>query len=82
VSHHFLYWEGMTQNFVTTLLFEIQYPTVDQELQFVRWKVFEEASNLPLDQEEDEWVAPLQKLQGCYNINAAENDDPRNVNIT
>jgi hypothetical protein len=26
-------WEGMTQNFVTTFLFESQYPTVDQALQ-------------------------------------------------
>jgi len=25
---------------------------------------------------------PLQKLQGCYNINADEDDDPRKVNIT
>jgi hypothetical protein len=32
-------------------------------------------------QEEDEWTAPLQKLQGCYNINVDEDDDPRNVNI-
>jgi hypothetical protein len=30
---------------------------------------------------EDEWIVPLQKLQGCYNINANEDDDPRNVNI-
>jgi hypothetical protein len=44
--------------------------------------VFKEAPSLPLEQEEDEWTAPLQKLQGCYNINAAKNDDPRNVNIT
>jgi hypothetical protein len=29
-------WEGMTQNFVTTFLFKIQYPIVDQELQTVR----------------------------------------------
>jgi hypothetical protein len=35
-----------------------------------------------LEQEEDEWTAPLQKLQGCYNINADEDDDPRKVNIT
>jgi hypothetical protein len=34
-----------------------------------------------LEQEEDEWTAPLQKLQGCYNINVDEDDDPRNVNI-
>jgi hypothetical protein len=33
-------------------------------------------------QEEDEWTTPLQKLQGCYNINADEDDDPRKVNIT
>jgi hypothetical protein len=75
-------WEGMTQNFVTTFLFESQYPSVDQALQIVIHKVFEEASNLPLDQEEDEWTMPLQKLQGCYNINADEDDDPRKVNIT
>jgi hypothetical protein len=74
-------WKGMTQNFVTTFLFESQYPSVDQALQIVRQKVFEEASSLPLEQEEDEWTAPLQKLQGCYNINADEDDDPRKVNI-
>jgi hypothetical protein len=50
-------------------------------LHIVRHKVFEEACNLPLEQEEDEWTAPLQKLQGCYNINVDENDDPRKVNI-
>jgi hypothetical protein len=75
-------WEGMTQNFVTTFLFESQYPTMDQVLQIVRQKVFEEAPSLPLEQEEDEWTAPLQKLQGCYNINVDEDDDPRKVNIT
>ena len=74
-------WEGMTQNFVTTFLFEIQYPIVDQALQNVRQKVFEEAPSLPLEQEEDKWTAPLQKLQGCYNIIADEDDDPRKVNI-
>jgi hypothetical protein len=35
-----------------------------------------------LEQEEDEWTSPLQKLQGCYNINTDEDDDPRKVNIT
>jgi hypothetical protein len=63
-------------------LFESQYPTVDQELQVVRQKVFEEAPSFPLEQEEDEWIVPLQKLQGCYNINVNEDDDPRKVNIT
>jgi hypothetical protein len=74
-------WEGMTQNFVITFLFESQYPIVDQALQIVRQKVFEEAPSLPLEQEEDEWTTPLQKLQGCYNINADEDDDPKKVNI-
>jgi hypothetical protein len=72
----------MTQNFVTTFLFEIQFPSVDKALHIVRQKVFKEASNLPLEQEEDKWIAPLQKLQGCYNINVDEDDDPRKVNIT
>jgi hypothetical protein len=43
--------------------------------------VFEEAPSLPLEQEVDEWTTPLQKLQGCYNINIDEDDDPRKVNI-
>jgi hypothetical protein len=75
-------WEGMNQNFVTTFLFKIQYPTVDQSLQVVRQKVFEEEPSLPLEQEEDEWTTPLQKLQGYYNINTDEDDDPKKVNIT
>jgi hypothetical protein len=74
-------WEGMTHNFVTTFLFEIQYHIVDQALQIVRKKLFEEAPSLPLEQEEEKWTAPLQKLQGCYNINVDEDDDPRKVNI-
>jgi hypothetical protein len=75
-------WYGMTQNFIATFLFEIQYPTIDQALQIIRQKVFEEVSNLPLEQEEDEWIAPLQRLQDFYNINVDEDDDPRNVNIS
>jgi hypothetical protein len=74
-------WKGMTQNFVTTFLFESQYPLVYQALQIVRQKLFEDASSLPMEQEEDKWTAPLQKLQGCYNINVDEDDDPRKVNI-
>ena len=48
----------------------------------MRQKVFEEVSNLPLEKEKDECTVPLQKLQGCYNINADEDDDLRKVNIT
>jgi hypothetical protein len=75
-------WYGMTHNFIDMFLFEIQYPIVDQSLQIIRQKVFEEASNPPLEQEEDEWIASLQWLQGCYNINVDEDYDPRNVNIS
>jgi hypothetical protein len=74
-------WYGMTQNFIATFLFESQYPTVDQALQIIRQKVFEEAPNPPLDQEKDEWTVPLQQLQECYNINVDEDDDLRDVNI-
>jgi hypothetical protein len=42
-------WEGMTQNFVATFLFEIQYPMVDQSLQVARQKVFKEAPILPME---------------------------------
>jgi hypothetical protein len=47
-------WYGMTQNFIATFLFEIQYPTIDQALKIVIHKVFEESPNTPLEQEEDE----------------------------
>jgi hypothetical protein len=48
----------------------------------VRKKVFKEASSLPMEQEEDEWTTPFQKLQSCYNINVDDDDDPKKVNIT
>jgi hypothetical protein len=71
----------MTQKFIVTFLFESQYRTVDQDLQTLRNKVFEEAPNLPFTQKGNEWTMPLQQLQGCYNINVYEDDDPRDVNI-
>jgi hypothetical protein len=71
----------MIHNFITTFLFDSGFPSVDQALQILKQKVFKEASGLPLEQEEDEWTAPFQKLQGCYNINSNEDDDPRKVNI-
>jgi hypothetical protein len=74
-------WEGMTQNFETTFLFESQFPSVDQPLQIVKNKLFEEAPSLPIEKEKDEWTATLQKLQGCCNINVDGDDDPRKVNI-
>jgi hypothetical protein len=52
-------WYEMTQNFMTTFLFESQYPIVDQALKIVIQKVIEEAHNIPFAQEEDEWTAPL-----------------------
>lgn len=57
-------WKSMTHNFVTTFLFESKYPSVDQTLQIVRQNVFEEESSLPLEQEKDEWIAPLEKTAG------------------
>jgi hypothetical protein len=71
----------MIQNFITTFLFDSEFPSVDQALHMVRHKVFKEASGLPLEKEEDEWTAPPHKLQTCYNINADEDNDPRRVNI-
>jgi hypothetical protein len=72
----------MNQNCVATFLFESQYLMVDQDLQVVRHKDFEETPRPPVEQEEDESNPPLQKLKGCYNINSDEDDDCRNVNIT
>jgi hypothetical protein len=49
----------MTHKFIATFLFESQYPTVDQDLQTMRQKVFEPEPNLPFTQEGDEWTMPL-----------------------
>ena len=35
-----------------------------------------------MEQEEDEWTLPFRKLQGCYDIHADDDDDPRKVNLT
>jgi hypothetical protein len=45
------YWQVMTQNFVATFLFEIQHPLVNQDLQVVRQRVFEEAPSLLVEKE-------------------------------
>jgi hypothetical protein len=34
-----------------------------------------------MEQEEDEWTAPLQKLWGFYNINVDDDDDPKKIHI-
>jgi hypothetical protein len=51
--------EGMIQNFVTTFLFDNEFPSVDQSLQIVRQNIFKEAYGLPLEQEEDELTVPF-----------------------
>ncbi len=33
-------WLGMTQNFITTFLFESDYPIVDQALKIIRQRIF------------------------------------------
>jgi hypothetical protein len=72
-------WEGMNQNFVTAFLFEIQYPTVDQVLQIVRQKIFEETPTSLWSKKRTNGLCLFRN--GCYNINADEDDDPRKVNI-
>jgi hypothetical protein len=81
VPHHYRLGRYDSKS-VTTFSFESEYPSVDQALQIVRQNLFEEASSLPMKQEEDEWTTPLQKLQRCYNINVDDDDDLRKVNIT
>jgi hypothetical protein len=39
----------MTHKYISTFLFESQYPTLDKALQIVRQKVFEEEPNLPFE---------------------------------
>jgi hypothetical protein len=75
-------WEGMIPKNNSTFLFESEYPSVEKALKIVRHKVFQEESSLPMEQEQDEWTTPLQKLQTYYNINSNDDNDLRKVNIT
>lgn len=69
----------MIDGFKITFGFESEYPEIDDALEMIRTKVFEDGS-LPLYNQPD-WEAQLENALECYNLTIDEEEEPHNVNI-
>ena len=73
-------WPLMIDNFLLTFAFESKYPSVDQALDVIKIKIFEDCT-LPVHTQ-PEWAIQLEDALECYNFEAEPVDeDPRNINI-
>jgi hypothetical protein len=62
-----------------TFGFESEYPEIDDALEVIRMKLFDDYP-LPIFNQLD-WVAQMENAVECYNFVADEEEDPHNVNI-
>ena len=72
----------MIDSFLLTFAFESEYPSVDQALDIIKIKIFEDCTLLVHTQ--PEWAIQLKDALECYNFGAEpeeEDEDPRNTNI-
>ena len=72
----------MIDNFLLTFAFESEYPSVDQALDIIKSKIFEDFT-LSVQTQPD-WALQLKYALECYNFEAEpedEDEDPRNTNI-
>ena len=72
-------WSLLIDAFKLTFGFESEYPKIDDALEVIRTKIFEDAP-FPLFNQLD-WATQLETTLECYNFTADEDEDPRNVNI-
>ena len=72
----------MIDIFLLTFAFEYEYPGVDQSLQVIKSKIFEDCTiSVPA---QPEWDIQLEEALECYNFTSElgdEDEDPRNTNI-
>ena len=59
-------WSLLTDGFKLTFEFESEYPEIDDALEVIRTKVFED-SPFPLDNHPD-WAVQLENVLECYNL--------------
>ena len=75
-------WPLLINSFLLTFAFESEYPNVDQDLDVIKIKIFEDCT-LSV-QTQPEWAIQLEEALECYNFALEpeeENEDPRNINI-
>ena len=75
-------WPLMIDSFLLMFAFESEYPSVDQALDAIKIKIFED-STLSVHTQ-PEWAIQLEDVLECYNFVAEpedEDEDPRSINI-
>lgn len=72
-------WSLLIEGFKLTFGFESEYPQIDDSLEVIKVKVFDDFP-LPLFNHLD-WAAQLENVVECYNLATDEEEDPHNVNI-
>ena len=72
----------MIDSFELTFAFESEYPSIDQALDFIKTKIFEDCTLSVHTQ--PEWAIQLEDALECYNFVAEpedEDENPRSINI-
>ena len=72
----------MIDSFLLTFTFESEYLNVDQALDIIKIKIFEDCT--PSVPAQPDWAIQLEHALECYNFAAEPNDEdenPRRVNI-
>ena len=75
-------WPLMIDSFLLTFTFESEYLNVDQALDIIKIKIFEDCT--PSVQTQPDWVVQLTEALECYNFAAEpedEDEDPHSTNI-
>ena len=75
-------WLVMIDIFLLTFTFEYEYPSIDQALEIIKTKIFDDCT-LPVYTHPD-WAIQLEHALECYNFVEEPSDEdknPRNINI-
>ena len=72
----------MINSFLLTFTFESKYPNIDQALDVIKTKIFDDCTlSVPA---QPDWAIQLEHVLDCYNFTAepdGEDENPRSVNI-
>ena len=75
-------WPLMIDSFELTFAFESEYPSINQALDVIKIKIFEDCT-LSVSAQPD-WAVQLDQALECYNFASEpeeEDEDPHNINI-
>ena len=73
-------WSLLIEGFQLTFSFESEYPEIDDALEVIRMKLFDDFSLLIFNQLE--WATQMENVVECYNFAVDEEEEyPHNMNI-